>query len=576
MLKYYQRELYNLRNLAREFSKKHPSAAPLLSAETADPDVERLLEGVAFLTGLLRKKLDDDLPEIIHNLAEITFPHTLRPIPSVSIVSFTPKPALQEKFILKKGVSLASNPVEGETTCLFQTCFDLEVHPLRLESVKVFKEPGKPQKIALKLNSKIPLSQLEIEKLCFYLGGSFALSSQLFMWLDKHLSRILISSAETKDICILSREDLLFPGFSPEASLIPFPGHIFSGFRLLQEYFILPQKFLFVEIAGWEKWRNRGEGTDFEMVFEFDELSSPLPEVSEDNFVLFATPVINIFPKDAEPISLDHSKDKILVRPATERTEYTQVYEVTKVTGYVEGTLEEIKYKPFNVFSNKDEQIGLYHTIHRLSPITGKHEVFIRILYSDNDQPFKKQTLSIKTLCTNGEITEKLRLGDICKPTSTSPELLTFRNIIPVTPPLDPLLKKNKLWNFLSHLSLNLLSLANLEGLKKLLTFYAFSESKDRVKVAANLKRIEGIEAISVKMSNRLVRGLMLMGTEIDLVMRKDSFASFGDLYLFGSVLNEFFSQYSQINSFIRLRVKDAITGDVIQWKERIGKRYLL
>ena len=63
--RYYQEELQNLRERAREFSAVHPAAAPMLGGQSSDPDVERLLEGVAFLTGLLRRKLDDELPEVI-------------------------------------------------------------------------------------------------------------------------------------------------------------------------------------------------------------------------------------------------------------------------------------------------------------------------------------------------------------------------------------------------------------------------------------------------------------------------------------------------------------------------------
>ena len=65
---YYQRELAHLKELAVEFSKAHPALAPLLSGPSTDPDVERLLEGTAFLTGLVREKLDDEFPEIVHNL----------------------------------------------------------------------------------------------------------------------------------------------------------------------------------------------------------------------------------------------------------------------------------------------------------------------------------------------------------------------------------------------------------------------------------------------------------------------------------------------------------------------------
>ena len=93
---YYQQELQKLRELARDFAKIHPAIAPMLSGTTSDPDVERLLEGVAFLTGLLHHKLDDEFPELIHGLIDIIFPHYLRPIPSTSIVMFTPKPSMME------------------------------------------------------------------------------------------------------------------------------------------------------------------------------------------------------------------------------------------------------------------------------------------------------------------------------------------------------------------------------------------------------------------------------------------------------------------------------------------------
>ncbi|HQO36172.1 MAG TPA: type VI secretion system baseplate subunit TssF, partial [bacterium] len=131
--KYYEQELQNLKQAAVEFAKAHPATAPMLSGPTADPDAERLLEGVAFLSGLLHQKLHDDFPEIIHSLMEVTFPHYIRPIPATSIVIFTPKPNLPETIQVKRGISLASVPVDG-TPCFFQTCFDIDVHPLRLSA----------------------------------------------------------------------------------------------------------------------------------------------------------------------------------------------------------------------------------------------------------------------------------------------------------------------------------------------------------------------------------------------------------------------------------------------------------
>ena len=72
--RYFQEEMRHLKDLGEEFSKAHPSLAPLLSGSSADPDVERLLEGVAFLTALLRQKLDDEFPELINELMQLICP----------------------------------------------------------------------------------------------------------------------------------------------------------------------------------------------------------------------------------------------------------------------------------------------------------------------------------------------------------------------------------------------------------------------------------------------------------------------------------------------------------------------
>ena len=88
--KYYQSELTYLRELGKEFGKAYPAVAGMLSERGGDPDVERLMEGFAFLTARIRERLDDDVPEVIHTLTDLLLPHYLRTLPACSIVEFTP------------------------------------------------------------------------------------------------------------------------------------------------------------------------------------------------------------------------------------------------------------------------------------------------------------------------------------------------------------------------------------------------------------------------------------------------------------------------------------------------------
>jgi type VI secretion system protein ImpG len=134
----------------------------------------------------------------------------------------------------------------------------------------------------------------------------------------------------------------------------------------------------------------------------------------------------------------------------------------------------------------------------------------------------------------------------------------------------------NLLWRLLSHLSLNYVSLAKAENLRAILQIYIFPETRDRTAVIANKKRIAGIEDIETKASNRLVSGIMMRGQEITLKMREDHFASVGDLFLFGSVLNYFFGSYASINTYTRLLVEGVSKGDRYQWSARVGDHPLI
>ncbi|WP_300785937.1 type VI secretion system baseplate subunit TssF, partial [uncultured Desulfovibrio sp.] len=61
---YYQKELSVLREDAQAFGRRYPALAPMMQPGS-DPDVERILEGVAYLCGRIRQRLDQTAPELL-------------------------------------------------------------------------------------------------------------------------------------------------------------------------------------------------------------------------------------------------------------------------------------------------------------------------------------------------------------------------------------------------------------------------------------------------------------------------------------------------------------------------------
>lgn len=575
--KYYQQELFNIRELAKEFADKHPAIAPMLSGQTTDPDVERLLEGTAFLTGMLRQKLDDQLPEAIHNLTSFIFPHFLKTVPSFTIVRFTPKKGLQETITIPKETTLASMPVEGEP-CLFRTCFTCDIHPLQIVSVEAESGQSNKEKLQrIRVQCSLTGPSLETwkpEKVSFFLGGTFSRASDLFMLLNSSIKQVILQSEDGAEFHLPS--SALKPlGFDRRNNLLPFARQSFGGYRLLQEYFILQHKFLFIDLVGWHKWQERGSGSRFSIIFELEKTPVPLPPLTNDSFILGTVPAINLFSHNAEPVVLDHSLDKIRITPAPVNEQRPQVYSVDKVTGFTRGAVRKKEYQPITRFVEGRSELT-YNLLHSYSPVDSSPEIAIQFPYPSSGELLSEETLSIELTCTNGDLPVQLKPGDICIVTSDSPELVEFSNLTQPTLPIEPPLEGNHLWHLLSHLSLNLLSLASENSLRELLSLYIFSYGRDKGRITANEKRIDGIEGLEISKANRLVHGQMMRGQKIRLTMRSDHFASTGDFWLFGMVLDEFFSEYCSMNTFTQLDVYDSITGETFSWPSRIGNTQLI
>lgn len=573
--RYYEQELRHLRDLSVQFSKENPALAPMLSGPSSDPDVERLLEGVAFLVGMARHKLADGFPEFIQELARLLFPQYLRPIPCTSIIVFAPAGKLNEPAHVPAGVEVNSAPVEG-TSCVFRTCYDVEVYPLALQDVQVVKKPGTPAAIKLifELNG-MALPQWKASTLRLFLAGAFPDASKLFLLLSRYLQSIVVSAPNAGTLT-LPPGALTPVGFSGAQALLPYPSHIYPGYRLLQEYFILPEKFFFLDMEGLDRWDNRGTGTKFDVEFRLRETPDWMPEVRRDSIVLHATPAVNLFSYDASPIALDHQRSEYEVAPAGATKAHYQIHTIDQVVGFRQGVTREKPYYPFGFFRQPtEEESGTYHTVLKPSAVTRGTDVYLSVIYAPDEAP-GEETLSIKLTCTNGTLPENLLMGDISKPSGTSPERLTFKNIRPPTafqmaPANDALL-----WRLLSHLTLNYFSMATAQNLKTLLSLYLFSEAHERGLDVANRKRIDSILEVKAEAASRLVSGYMMRGWNIRVKCQPDHFAGEGDLFLFGCILDHFLGCYAGLNSYTRFEIEDAFTGERYQWPERIGQQRLI
>ena len=189
---YFQSELTALRQSGRRFSERNPALAPFLAHAGQDPDVERLLEGFAFLTARLRQKLDDEIPELTHSLMHLLWPHYMRPIPAFSILQFDPLKRTGSSVRVARDTAVQSAPIHGER-CRFRTCYATDIMPLQLNGLE-YKPQGEGGWLDLRLSMSAEgnFSELTFDSLRLHLAGDHYVSQSLYLHLLRHLEGVCL------------------------------------------------------------------------------------------------------------------------------------------------------------------------------------------------------------------------------------------------------------------------------------------------------------------------------------------------------------------------------------------------
>ncbi|MGY2167375.1 type VI secretion system baseplate subunit TssF [Pseudomonas gingeri] len=579
----FSEELLYLRELGREFAEENPQLAQFLGDKANDPDVERLLEGFAFLTAKLGMKIDDDLPELTRPLLHMLWPNYLRPLPSATIVRFEPLPdATSQRQVLPKGTRLFSQAVNG-ITCEFRTCTEVSLYPLALQEVSdAHSREASMMRIDLNVLTQQPLDQLDCDQLDFHLGGDDTTAQTLYLWIARYLQTLILHIND--DRYELNPKNVGFPGFRAEEALLPYPRNVFDGYRILQEYFVFPQRFHFFSLTRLSSvWPNIRAGR-VRIEFQFSRPMPPSVRLRTTDLHLFCAPAINLFQHDADPIPLDRHGLEQRIRPSGKRPDAYEIFSIDQVrsrdvAGERHQDRPERVFTPFESFQHEIEhaqgRAALYFRTH-VEASHGREGLQHRITFIRADESLYTgghETASIDLTCSNRDLPQELGIGDLSMSTDATPSFVRYTNLIAPTPSYRPVLDASLHWTLISNLSLNYLSLLSSEPLKAVIRAYDFAALHDLQKARTTRKRLKGIgEAVTTPV-DWLMKGLPVRGLHTRLKLDQNAFLCEGELYLFASVLSHFFALYASINSFHRLEVINTTNNECYEWPLLSGRQ---
>ncbi|MBC7924294.1 MAG: type VI secretion system baseplate subunit TssF [Bryobacteraceae bacterium] len=609
LLLYYERELTYLRQMGAQFGQKYPKIASRLSLEPSkcdDPHVERLLEGFAFLAARVHLKIDDEFPEITEALLDILYPHFVRPLPSMSIVEFqlnTGQGRLTTGLPIPRNSLLYSRPVAG-IPCKFRTCYDTTIWPVSVTGAEWISPdrirpaiPASDASFALRLRiasaPDLPLPRIGIDHLRFHLTGESSLVHALYELLGARLTRIIVRdpvAGARGPVVTLPASHLRPVGFEEDEAMIPYPRRSFQGYRLLQEYFSIPEKFFFVDVTGLEPVWQAGFKNSAELIFLFSTAGTEERRQRLENgtnletFRLNCSPIINLFPQTAEPILLDQRKPEYQVIPDIRRPVAMEIFSVDHVSGLDKASQQIITYRPFYSFrSDSREQEGATFWIAHRRESTRAEDEGSDVHLSLVDRSMRTRqpdtdNVTVRTTCTNRSLPSRLPFGNAdgdFEIESSAPiqKIVALRK---PTAPLRPPRSGMAQWHLVSHLSLNHLSLVEegREALQNILRLYDFTDSAFTDRMIEGIARLDSRPHFSRLVSENGVS--FVRGKRIEIDFDEEQFVG-GGIYLFASVLERFFAMYASMNSFTQLIATTRQKREVMrQWPPRAGSRILV
>jgi len=617
LLRFYNDELQHLRDMGAEFAREYPKIAGRIGLdelECADPYVERLLEGFAFLAARLQLKIDKEYERFTQHLFEIVFPHFLAPVPSMCVTRFRPdmnEGSLCDGFEIPRDTPLRGRIGRGEqTACEFRTRQRVTLWPIEVESAKFLATRGDVSALGidppgatrsglhlkLKTTGGFKFNETALDALEIYINGSgervATLMEQLHAACVGYFVRDAGEGERRRRFVGADRIDM--PGFAREEAMLTYGYRSFHGYRLLQEYFAFPERFNFVRFDGLAPIVSATEGDSIELIFAFDRKADSLENTLDaDNFVLNCAPAINLFPRHCDRIHISERDTELHVVPDRTRPMDFELHTITSVKGFRTGVHEGEAFKPFFWSHDRvaDRGHSAFYTQHRVPrKLSGRQqrngarssyvgsEVFLTLV-DGRHAPYAEsiRQVAVEALCTNRDLPLHMPVGgDSDFSLLTSAPVKAVECLRGPTRPRPRFAPGDTNWRLVSHLNLNYLSLLNSQegngaaSLRELLELYAdLADSSIR-------RQVEGVAAID---ADSIVRRLPMAGPitagrgiGISLTLDESAFEGVG-IFLIGRILAEFFARYASINSFTETRVVSTERGEIVRWPLKIGQR---
>jgi type VI secretion system protein ImpG len=509
LIEYYKRELSYLRRQGADFSARYPKVASRLAfggAESPDPHTERLIEANAFLAARVHRDLDREFPQVAAALLESQCPSLIQPVPSISVAQLALDPTqgkVTAGYRVPRHTVLVARTASGET-CRMRTAWDNVLWPLSITDVRL----SGASTLCLQINCSegLTLNELALDSLRLHLHGDWMSTMPLYELLVSAVVGVEVLDA-AGIVHHLPRSAWREVGYEDDQAVLPNPPHAAAAYGLLQEYFSFPGKFHFFDVTGLAG--RLGSGSKFELRLQLDRGARGLRGLDAQSFKLGCVPIVNLFNRTSEPITIDHRHHEYLLVGDRQFESSTEVHSILSVVASDPDAERPQRIPSFGALDTQPlgtplgeaDHPGVFWSARREASLRANisgSDMFLSFVDPNNTRSAPSEPVVFaQLLCTNRRLASQLRPQARLRAENVS-SALQITCLYEPSEQRDPPLAGATLWRLVSLLRLNHQSLVGghngVQTLRDMLTLFSSNSARD----LAQIKGVRSLEARSV------------------------------------------------------------------------------
>jgi type VI secretion system protein ImpG len=502
LLKHYEGELAFLRDMGAEFAaslsqdRRPPGHG---GARRSRPLCRAPAGGCRLPVGAGAAGTGAAVSAFTANLLEIVYPHYLCPTPSMMVARFEPdsaSAAMKDGILLPRGTPVAQFAGRGANRppASSQTARDVTLWPLEIAEAEYIDGRGRTGRRGLRAiprrgprsgcgcaaHRRADRGTVARRWCCSERQGGR--SWELHELLATQVTGLAGRSTDRRAdwVMQLPRAASSRAASPPRRRCCP-ARRSFDGYRLLQEYFAMPERFHFVELTGLGPaiGAPRGRTVDIYILLREGPRRSP-PGRAADAFTLNAVPGVNLFRKRCDRVPVSAARCRTPRRRRPHRAQGFRGLQRESRSSASAAREPDVPFRPFyspDLTSPRARSPGLLHPVPQDAPAQRKERLRgVRTSYLGSEtlpvagrRPAGALSASSTSwrsaLVTNRDLPLLLGTGGRgCVPPARRRPGRPCAHAGAPTRPRPDLAQGDTAWRLISHLSLNYLSIADTEN----------------------------------------------------------------------------------------------------------------